>query len=91
MSLTKRFPSHLTFDHDPSDQELQEVVGPQVTTTYVVWEEDDECIRSSCLASASACGVESLRLAAPCSSPRSRSDTAWDRGASQDTTCGQTK
>lgn len=45
LSLTERFPSHLTFDHDPSEQELHEVVGPHFTTTHVVWEEDDECIR----------------------------------------------
>jgi hypothetical protein len=38
-------PTHLVWDHDPSDAELTQIVGPDYTTTRMRWLEDDERIR----------------------------------------------
>lgn len=40
-SAASRFPSHLTFDHDPTDQDVQQLVGPDVAVRRVLWAEDD--------------------------------------------------
>lgn len=45
MSRGSSHPTHLVWDHDPSDAELTQVVGPNFTTTRMRWLEDDEHIR----------------------------------------------
>lgn len=45
MSRGSSHPTHLVWDHDPSDAELTQIVGPDFTTTRMRWLEDDRCIR----------------------------------------------
>ena len=45
MSLRASHPTHLVWDHDPSDTELKQIVGPDFTSTRMHWREDDQSIR----------------------------------------------
>jgi len=43
--MTDRYPSHLTFAHDPSADDLKKIVGPDFATSYASFHADDEVLR----------------------------------------------